>query len=583
MSKRKKKIKKSQGQITDPVAKDTRKPPIERPTAMGMAFRTAGILEVKVANTSLPKQDLTPQTDASGQVGQRQKRIMRPGNVAEKSNLKDQVIVERIKLKPKEEKPEKIKEVASIRRHESDTRPGRTQICSTDEAKSREIVIGIDFGTSCTKIVIRDRELGQAYAVPLESQTTPGFPYFLPSRLFIDSNKVISLISGDTCMKDIKLMLMRSPELVKKIDNNLPESVSSLELVTGYLALTLREARHWFLENHNAVYSGLLIDWSFNIGVPSSSSEFKSHAQIYKKAALAAWWLSAQNGLLDLTLVQEALVKAEESIQQNVPIDDAGLHPELVNSFPEVIAEAVGYARSDMRPTDGTMHLLVDVGAGTMDLAMFVLHRVKDPDTESEIDQYSTLLNDVCRLGALILHEERVNYQYKFLKEKLEGLVSDDFFVSSIPGPNDYIVDQTSKVIDECDRNFKNNCSNRIKTILLNAKRKRNPIAWIWEEGLPVILSGGGSKVPIYRKAIEESQEALGSQVVPFRLIELNKPSRLEAQLLAEDYHRLAVAYGLSHSVLEIGNVLPPEAIEDISISKRKTHYTDNYPGAEMT
>ena len=101
---------------------------------------------------------------------------------------------------------------------------------------------------------------------------------------------------------------------------------------------------------------------------------------------------------------------------------------------------------------------------------------------------------------------------------------------------------------------------------------------------MPVIISGGGSKVPLYKEAIEDSRRSLGSQVAPFRLLELPKPERLEAPfLLSEDYHRLSVAFGLSHSKLEIGQVLPPEAIEDIQMSRRERHYTDDFPGAEVT
>lgn len=40
-----------------------------------------------------------------------------------------------------------------------------------------------------------------------------------------------------------------------------------------------------------------------------------------------------------------------------------------------------------------------------------------------------------------------------------------------------------------------------------------------------------------------------------------------ENGLAAKDFHRLAVAYGLSFSILDLGRVIPPSEIEDILMS----------------
>jgi hypothetical protein len=53
---------------------------------------------------------------------------------------------------------------------------------------------------------------------------------------------------------------------------------------------------------------------------------------------------------------------------------------------------------------------------------------------------------------------------------------------------------------------------------------------------------------------------------------------------LEGDYHRLSVAYGLSHSQLEVGETIPPEEIKDIfQATRKKENFTDNYVSAEMT
>ena len=46
--------------------------------------------------------------------------------------------------------------------------------------------------------------------------------------------------------------------------------------------------------------------------------------------------------------------------------------------------------------------------------------------------------------------------------------------------------------------------------------------------------------------------------------IPLNKPSSLEANIGEEDYHRLAVAWGLSHESFDIGDYGRPSEIDDV-------------------
>lgn len=74
-------------------------------------------------------------------------------------------------------------------------------------------------------------------------------------------------------------------------------------------------------------------------------------------------------------------------------------HP-AIEVVPEVAAQAVGYARSTLR--DPGLHLLVDVGATTLDICGFILHQAEGRD------RYELLTTTVERLGALELHRERL-------------------------------------------------------------------------------------------------------------------------------------------------------------------------------
>ena len=66
------------------------------------------------------------------------------------------------------------------------TWPKKTAIC--------DVVIGLDFGTSCTKVVLRTPYLygNRAFAVPFKNLTPSRNPYLLPSKIWFGSKWRIS-------------------------------------------------------------------------------------------------------------------------------------------------------------------------------------------------------------------------------------------------------------------------------------------------------------------------------------------------------------------------------------------------------
>ena len=434
-----------------------------------------------------------------------------------------------------------------------------------------------NFGTSCTKIVIRDRELKQAYAVPFQSLTVDGYPYFLPSVIYLNKDGEISIAGGDFQISDVKLNLMRGPSIqVCSIDQE-NIAAKSIELATGYLAIAIREARNWFLSNYGDVYRKLRIDWHVNIGVPSSTQEFRQLGPLFRKVALAAWCGSTVGGRLNLEIVRDCISNSERSIENKEIIGNEGLHPDLVNSFPEVISEVVGYARSDMRIDSDPMHLLVDVGATTLDIAVFVLHKTDG------FDRYSVLVNDVSRMGALVLHKNRIGYLRDRFETELDAVLEIPSEIIPVPNSKGYIMELVPDIVDEHDKNFLDRSSDKVKEMLKATREHRNPLAVIHQDLLPVFICGGGSGIPIYKSAVNRSQIALGPVKPEFRFLELPKPRQLEApDMLTGDYHRISVAYGLSHTIFEIGEAIPPEDIENVEPVKTTNSLEDRYVGPEV-
>ena len=451
-----------------------------------------------------------------------------------------------------------------------------TQI-SKEPTEESELVIGLDFGTSCTKAVVRDSSSEVAYAVPFKGFEKNNQLYLISTKLFIDHNDVCSLRKGGTEINDIKIMLMDNPD--KIIFNN--NKVTALETAVAYVALVLREIRCWFFESHSNKYQKNNLLWQLNIGLPSRSYDDKSIHETFKLVALAGWNVSTQSKNITIDIVRQVLIATRCDLnllaQNNFnPIPAFKIHPENVNAFPEVISEIVGYAKSPLR-REG-LHLLIDIGASTVDIATFILY------TESGDDLFLLLTTEVEPYGAFMLHRHRLQKinivvdRWKHLTHLVDGM-------TALPKLNEYMPSTEELSSNSIDDEFIQKFKSLVKDVVVTTRISRAPSSHHWGEGLPVFLCGGGSQSEVYKDAIKVCSDILTNtlHIADFDFKNIPKPEGLEAPgLLAENYHRIAVAYGLSHDPDNIGKVVAPSQIGDIYRQEIQIDYTENYIGTNM-
>ena len=148
-----------------------------------------------------------------------------------------------------------------------------------------EIVIGLDFGTSSTKVVLQD--MGRhSYAVPFTDATDN--PYLLPARLY-EQNGQYSLSDGEVVLRNIKLRLM-----------NKAVEPSVLVAAVAYLALVIRHCRGWLWHEHRDVYARDAITWGLNLGLPAASYENDWLVERFLAVAIASLEL-ADDSCVDIT------------------------------------------------------------------------------------------------------------------------------------------------------------------------------------------------------------------------------------------------------------------------------------------
>lgn len=436
-------------------------------------------------------------------------------------------------------------------------RPPYLQACDGPGVGVVDVVIGLDFGTSCTKVVVRDSSHRETWAVPFPGLADSDNCYLLPTQVMMTGG-VISLASGDDALllTDLKRRMLASRRGVSATEDR--------ALVAAYLGLVLLEVRKWVLTSQRRLYGRRRIRWSLNIGIPSAGYNDRRMREKFKSSAAIGWLLSrSDNGV--------TLGEAMEMVRRKTRLTkDSGITLERISVIPEIAAEVVGYARSNQR--DPGLHLIVDVGAGTLDVSGFKL--VSDMDEEN---RYDILTADVQNLGAYELHHHRVKELERHLGRPAHGLAASINPLTPLPPFAAYRAVGYQPAWDEA---FRSACIRSVRRTVWYLKKTRDPGSRRWSTYLPVFLCGGGQKVDLYRQAAEAAIAELqkGYNIAGFQVRPLPMPEGLDATgLPAEEFHRLAVAWGLSFKILNIGKITPPSDLPDVKLEVRHADRESEY------
>jgi hypothetical protein len=432
--------------------------------------------------------------------------------------------------------------------------PVKSQQISGNKAVASEpidLIIGLDFGTAATKVVIRSPYLPgeRARAISFDVLAHRSSNYLLPSRLHLANDGELLLVANGTgkWFTDLKTGMM---------DQGDARSVATAGV---FLALVIREAKLRFLTAEREIYRRYEPRWSLNLGIPSAGYDNPLTRDKFLKAARLAFYLAEGDKPLSLARANEIAGRLEAT---------AG-DVERVAVIPEVVAQAIGYARSNLR--DPGLHLLVDIGASTLDVCGFFL---KGFDGQ---DNYGLLTATVDRLGVMELHKRRLSALQ--CEENVQKFLSVDA-LSILPETFAEYHPGCTCCSRNIDREFLNEVTWIVVRHLAYLKKRRDPDSDRWRAGLPLFLCGGGSSVKLFRYAAAIADEEFRKNMIsaPVQIRRLPKPTTLTNQDIGDDlYHRLSVAYGLSFEAFNLGSVSPPSALEDLIPEKSKVDISSRY------
>jgi len=419
----------------------------------------------------------------------------------------------------------------------------RTQVNElSGEEPKQQLVIGLDFGTAYTKVVIGEQRI--KYAVPFQHFSSEDNPFLLPSKLAIINQQEECLFGDITnsvqIIDDLKMRFL-----------NRDFSEVSKVYIASYIALVLRFVRGWLLDTHRAVYKGRQLNWMVNIGLPTANYDDEELSKAYGDIVQTAWGISVLPGPITIPRVREYLYKIvihPEKIPE--PYASRFLNRDLITPLPEFAVQLAGYVRSPRRQE--SLHLLIDVGAGTFDITSFNIYR----DRESGEDLYPIFANEVKQLGVRFLLAHR--------EAKIEGCKPLFSPFGAIPQDNEFSRSAGIELeeLESIDRSFESNVSKLILEVLQYTKEKRYRIYTQWQNGVPTFYCGGGASVDFYRIIFRKFEER--SPPFKFTRIRLDAPEDLEHPGLPENtYDRLSVAYGLSHDPFDIGEIRKKSEVPD--------------------
>ncbi|WP_315783164.1 hypothetical protein [Bradyrhizobium sp. SZCCHNPS1003] len=397
--------------------------------------------------------------------------------------------------------------------------------------------LGIDFGTSFTKVCYRDLGTEESGVVAIG----PGLKSaLLPSVVAISQDGRLSLRDGSVSHPNsvevtyLKMRLAGTPitdDLTELAGIKLNEPATVKALAAWFLASVIVRSQRWVGLNESDRLKNRTPIWSANVGVPVE--HYDSDALATFEEVLGVAWLWVKDVKIPGTL--RAALDDYSAVFARLEREVTDFH-----AVPEIAAAVQSFVMS--REAVPGIYVYFDIGGGTIDGVAF---NYVNYDGERRINFYSGRVEalGISAIGAAIDSENRGEFDASLLEMLLK----------------------------ECAADVRDDYENRIRclvgTIIITAKKKdgRN-----WQvdaiqnadyerkfigqlplhrmKPLVIFLGGGGSRSQWYGSTISSTYTELQHDragIPPYKMLNVQRPTEL-ALREGDDFTRFAISYGLS-------------------------------------
>lgn len=450
------------------------------------------------------------------------------------------------------------------------------------------VTIGIDFGTSSTKVCAR-LELGgddvPVYRIDI-SDNAEVFEGLNPSLMSIDKE---AIYFGDHAQKGItiphiKVCLACAEQQFSAQEclwaeacpiNTCGSGLTAADLATLYLSWVMNESRKRLPDTLKK--AGVFV---FNVGVPLKQLDDSPLRAVLEQITYFAWRLS--EGITQGLSIAQAKAWLDILKQQsgNMPPPE----DRMIQICPETSAAIVSFVNSNQALPG--LYCLCDIGAWTSDISVFRLTDVEKHETG--VDRLCFYASGVTRRACEEIDTRIVNclaelWGLNSIKDFLDGDIlseirsirehqkpSATFSISTESGLQKDL--NVPPIAPDYARNVVAQAVGRyFLRIIKQAYREKEPVPDRWLD-VSLIMTGGGSQDGIFEKIFSE---ACGCR---FNKILLNVNAIKNAP--KEQHFRFAVAAGLSYPLATWPEQLLPSEIEAWlpQAAKRIADRDEQYP-----
>ena len=396
-----------------------------------------------------------------------------------------------------------------------------------EDKDGRLAILGLDFGTAFSKAVVRWS--GRHHAVDW-SEAVEGDDHYLLASVFSEASDGLCVLGaheapGWSVREGIKLQLLSSGE--SNLDNLMADAVI-------FIALAFRHVDRWMRKTNHDAADG--IRWRLHVGLPTKSWNNDATTETFKIVAQAARVLACTPGAVTRDGAVNALRKTDQVDRPAVDV------------LPEFACQLYSYLRGT---PSYDLHALVDIGAGTLDVAYF---NVFMKEGEALLPIFAS---EVDRLGAHYLIAALSGVESGRRWTDGESSLSDEEVGRKLDCPPTEVFNRRSLYLSSvADVFHQATC----------AARKMYPTSPAFQrfESVRLFLCGGGSRIRSLRKRFDriagEAAKVLG---IRFEVSELVRPPDLVGHL-EPGFDRLSVAYGLSQPAANIGHVMRSATLDPL-------------------
>lgn len=449
------------------------------------------------------------------------------------------------------------------------------------------IQIGLDFGTSGTKVVYRDLQMGVSRPMDFNHRLK-GYPsYVLPSTVTIEGGKVFFGIAAEErsgsgqVFRSFKICLacqVRVSEC-RKCEHRLGNSERGVFRVGtggGALVIDAQQLATWYLayvigKAHAAIRERWPEPWRLkvwvNVGAPIDQYQGKIGKEGFTKAAYYAEKLSDE--VRDGVPIQ-LLVDEHQRISWAYPtIPDGSQRKVFV--LQETAAGLMSFIHSPA-PMLG-LYAIVDVGAGTTDVSFFRLASLSQTDLCMAFYDARTGIvgaDDMDRAIADLALSKLQAAESLTPMQKMALLQEARITKSSLNNSDGLTLQVGERAVfvsrQELEPALKPAC-----TQMLEIYRKTNHAAFQKESlverwrSYTLFFLGGGTRMDLLRSAFSMFRPSgYNREITP---TQLSAPEDFEASPKTRaDFDLLAIAYGLSHPAVDFPKIYNPSEVNPMEL-----------------